>query len=56
VIGAELRTAERQSSDEFMNIASAGKVVELPAGFSGQDAGEAAQQVLQALRDGGRTS
>ena len=56
VIGAELRTAERQSSDEFMNIASAGKVVELPAGFSAQDAGEAAQQVLQALRDGGRTS
>ena len=44
VIGAELRTAERQSSEEFMNIASAGKVVELPAGFSGQDAGEAAQQ------------
>jgi len=56
VIGAELRTAERQSSDEFMNIASAGKVVELPAGFSAQDAGEAAQQVLQALRDGGRAS
>jgi anti-sigma B factor antagonist len=56
VIGAELRTAERQSSDEFMNIASAGKVVELPAGFSAQDAGEAAQHLLQALRDGGRAS
>ena len=56
VIGAEIRTAGTQASVEFTNIASAGKVVELPAGFSAQDAGEAAQQVLQALRDGGRTS
>jgi len=56
VIGAELRTAGTQSSEEFKNVASAGTVVELPAGFSGQDAGEAAQQVLQALRDGGRAS
>jgi len=56
VIGAELRTAGTQASEEFRNIASAGKVVELPVGFSAQDAGEAAQQVLQALRDGGRAS
>jgi anti-anti-sigma factor len=56
VIGAELRTAGTQAYEEFKNAASAGTVVELPAGFSGQDAGEAAQQVLQALRDGGRTS
>jgi anti-sigma B factor antagonist len=56
VIGAELRTARTQASEEFKNVARAGTVVELPAGFSGQDAGEAAQQVLQALRDGGRTS
>jgi anti-anti-sigma factor len=56
VIGAEIRTAGTQASAELTNIASAGKVVELPAGFSAQDAGEAAQQVLQALRDGGRTS
>ena len=56
VIGAELRTAGTQASEEFKNVASAGTVVELPAGFSRQDAGEAAQQVLQALRDGGRTS
>ncbi|HET9566723.1 MAG TPA: anti-sigma factor antagonist [Vicinamibacterales bacterium] len=56
VIGAELRTAGTQAYEEFKNVASAGTVVELPAGFSGQDAGEAAQQVLQALRDGGRTS
>ena len=54
VIGAELRAAERRPAEEFNSIASAGTVVELPAGFSGQDAGEAAQQVLQALRDGGR--
>ena len=56
VIGAEFRTAGTQASEEFKNIASAGKVVELPVGFSAQDAGEAAQQVLQALRDGGRAS
>ena len=56
VIGAELRTAGTQAYEEFKNVASAGTVVELPAGFSGQDAGEAAQQLLQALRDGGRTS
>ena len=56
VIGAELRTADTQASEEFKNVASAGTVVELPAGFSRQDAGEAAQQVLQALRDGGRAS
>lgn len=56
VIGAELRTEKTQAAEELKNIASAGKVVELPAGFSAQDAGEAAQQVLQALRDGGRTS
>jgi len=56
VIGAELRTARTQASEEFKNVASAGTVVELPAGFSGQDAGEAAQQVLEALRDGGETS
>ena len=56
VIGAELRTAGTQASEEFKNVASAGTVVELPAGFSRQDAGEAAQQVLQALRDGGRAS
>jgi len=56
VIGAELRTLGTQASEEFKNVASAGTVVELPAGFSGQDAGEAAEQVLQAIRDGGRTS
>ncbi len=56
VIGAELRTAGTQAFEEFKNVSSAGTVVELPAGFSRQDAGEAAQQVLQALRDGGSAS
>ena len=56
VIGAESRTAGTQAAAEFNTIARAKQVVELPAGFSGQDAGEAAQQVLQALRDGGRSS
>jgi len=56
VIGAEFGSAGTQASAEFKSIASAGKVVELPAGFSEQDAGEAAQQVLEALHHGGRTS
>lgn len=56
VIGAELGSAVTQAAAEFKSIASAGKVVELPAGFSEQDAGEAAQQVLEALHHGGRTS
>ena len=56
VIGAELRAAaEADATNEFNRIASAGSIVELPPGFSGQDAGEAAQQVLQALRVGGRS-
>jgi anti-sigma B factor antagonist len=56
VIGAELRAAAgNHEADEFNSIASAGSIVELPPGFSGQDAGEAAQQVLQALRVGGKS-
>ena len=53
VIGAELRAGETRAVEEFNRIANSGAVVELPPGFSGQDAGEAAQQVLQALRVGG---
>lgn len=56
VIGTELRRAHTQAAAEFNTIAGAGKVVELTEGFSGQDAGEAAQQILEALRDGGRES
>jgi anti-sigma B factor antagonist len=54
VIGAEARAAAGSHAiEEFDSIASGGTVVELPHGFSSQDAGEAAQQVLQALRVGG---
>jgi len=57
VIGAELRAATgTTAAEEFNSIASAGAVVELPSGFSSQDAGIAAQQVLQAVREGGRSS
>jgi anti-sigma B factor antagonist len=52
VIGAELRSTG--AAEEFNRLAGAGAVVELPHGFSGQDAGEAAQQVLHAVRAGGR--
>jgi CheY-like chemotaxis protein len=56
IMGAELRAAGTGAVEEFNRLASAGAVVELPPGFSGQDAGEAAQQVLQALRAGGAPS
>ncbi len=53
VIAAELRSAVTGAAEEFNRLASNGAVVELPPGFSGQDAGEAAEQVLQAVRAGG---
>jgi anti-sigma B factor antagonist len=54
VIGAELRAATGSHvADEFHRITATRPTVELPAGFSGQDAGDAAQLVLQALRVGG---
>jgi anti-sigma B factor antagonist len=53
VIGAELRTADAGAAAEFNRLANTRAVVELPPGFSGQDAGEAATQVLQAVRTGG---
>ena len=56
IIGAELRAARTGAAEEFNRLASAGAVVELPPGFSGQDAGEAAQQVLQAIQAGGAAS
>jgi anti-sigma B factor antagonist len=53
VIGAEVLAATRSHmAEEFNSIASAGTIIELPPGFSGQDAGEAAQHVLQAVRVG----
>ena len=53
VIGAELRAADSGAAGEFHRLVNARAVVELPPGFSEQDAGEAAQQVLQAVRAGG---
>lgn len=52
VIGAELRAARgTRTAEEFHTRANASAVVELPAGFSGQDAGAAAEQVLEAVHD-----
>jgi anti-sigma B factor antagonist len=57
VMGAGMRAASgTHAAQEFNSIAGAGAIVELPPGFSGQDAGEAARQVLQAIRDGARSS
>ena len=53
VIGAELRAAEAGAAGDFNRLANSRAVVELPPGFSRQDAGEAAEQVLQAVRAGG---
>lgn len=49
MIGTELRHANTPAAAEFNAIANTRTVVELAAGFSGQDAGEAARQVLEAL-------
>ena len=56
IIDAGLRAADTRAADEFNRIARAGAIVELPAGFSGQDAGEAARQVLQSLQQEGSSS
>ncbi len=53
VIGAELRAARTGAAGEFNRLANTRAVVELPPGFSEQDAGEAANQVLEAIRTGG---
>lgn len=53
VIGAELRAADTGAAAEFHRLVNARAVVALPPGFSEQDAGEAAQHVLQAVRAGG---
>jgi anti-anti-sigma factor len=51
VISAALRAARgTRAAEEFARLADKGSVVELPPGFSSQDAGDAAQQVLQAVR------
>jgi anti-anti-sigma factor len=51
VIGAELRAARgTRAADEFHSAAAARAVVELPAGFAGLDAGDAADDVLNRIR------
>jgi anti-sigma B factor antagonist len=52
IISAELRATDTGTAEEFNRLANAGAVVELPPGFSRQDAGEAAQHVLQAVHAG----
>jgi len=53
VIGAELQAAQgTRAADEFHRVASSCAVVELPAGFGGRDAGDAAPDVLDAIRAG----
>lgn len=51
VIGAQLRAARStRTAEEFHGLANASAVVELPAAFSSQDAGDGSEQVLQAVR------
>ena len=50
VIGADLRAArDTRAAQEFNRAADAIQVVELPTGFSGHDAADAAKHVLEAL-------
>lgn len=51
VISADLALSSRmtRAGEEFHRLASAGKIVELPPGFSGQEAGDAGQKVLRAV-------
>ena len=51
VIDADLRASRAtRTAGEFNRLADARAVVELPQGFSSHDAGEAAEQVLHAVR------
>jgi len=51
VISAELRAMRGvRAADEFSRLTSSSDVVELPSGFSARDAGDAATQVLNAVR------
>jgi anti-sigma B factor antagonist len=51
VISAELRASRgTRTAEEFHRLAAAGTVVELPPGFGGRDAGDAAQEILNAIR------
>ena len=51
VISAELRAMRGvRAADEFSRLTSSSDVIELPSGFSARDAGDAATQVLNAVR------
>jgi anti-anti-sigma factor len=51
VIGSGTNANSTPAAQQFRHLASAGPVIELPGGFSSQDAGDAAQHVLDAIRD-----
>lgn len=52
IVGAELRAARGTwSAEEFNRRADARPVIELPRGFSSDDAGEAARRVLDDVRE-----
>jgi DNA-binding NtrC family response regulator len=52
VIGSHGQAAAAaRAAQQFNQLADAGPVVQLPVGFSRQDAGAAAQHVLDAIRD-----
>ena len=51
VVSAELNASRgTRTASEFQRLAAARPLVVLPAGFSAQDAGEAAADVLSAVR------
>ena len=55
VISAELQSAKgTRTAEEFHRLAATHAVVTLPHGFSGHDAGEAADEVLRAVREAAR--
>jgi hypothetical protein len=51
VVGASMSAAEgTRSADEFRRLSAGCARVELPPGFARQEAGDAAEQVLAAIR------
>lgn len=51
VIGSHTNTNSTPAAQQFRHLAGAGPIIELPDGFSQQDAGDAAQHLLDAIRD-----
>jgi anti-anti-sigma factor len=50
IINAALRLVRTHAADQFNRLADALAVIELPVDFSGRDAGEAAQRLLDQVR------